>query len=114
MATIPQTGNRKCWRVIDVRDMTTIAERLTQRQAFAQSGHNFQACRQGFRLVACDGVAHSNAHIDNCGLCAPRWGWVEIPEAFATLDAYRASRCDCATIGDCPICAPDPNETGDE
>lgn len=23
---------------------------------------------------ACDGDAHSNPHIDNCGLCAPFWG----------------------------------------
>jgi hypothetical protein len=27
-------------------------------------------------LVKCSGEAHSNAHIDNCGCCAPRWGWV--------------------------------------
>lgn len=26
-------------------------------------------------LEACTGEAHSNAHIDNCGCCAPRWGW---------------------------------------
>ncbi len=24
---------------------------------------------------ACTGEAHSNAYIDNCGVCAPRWGW---------------------------------------
>ena len=89
MATIPETGNRKCWRVLDVRDMTTIAERLTRRQALKQSGHNFQACRAGFRLVPCDGAAHSNAHIDNCGLCAPRWGWVEIQERYKSLDELR-------------------------
>ncbi len=23
---------------------------------------------------ACTGEAHSNPHIDNCGVCAPRWG----------------------------------------
>lgn len=27
-------------------------------------------------LEACPGEAHSNPHIDNCALCAPRWGWV--------------------------------------
>ena len=26
-------------------------------------------------LELCQGNAHSNAHIDNCGLCAPRWGF---------------------------------------
>lgn len=25
-------------------------------------------------LVPCTGEAHSNPHIDNCMLCAPRWG----------------------------------------
>lgn len=33
--------------------------------------------RPGYRLIACDGAAHSNPHIDNCGECAPRWGAVE-------------------------------------
>lgn len=28
-------------------------------------------------LVPCPGEAHSNAFIDNCGICAPRWGFVE-------------------------------------
>jgi hypothetical protein len=27
-------------------------------------------------LEPCGGEAHSNAHIDNCSLCAPRWGFV--------------------------------------
>lgn len=26
-------------------------------------------------LEPCDGEAHSNPHIDNCGACAPRWGF---------------------------------------
>jgi hypothetical protein len=28
-------------------------------------------------LVPCSGEAHSNPYIDNCGICAPRWGLVE-------------------------------------
>ncbi len=28
------------------------------------------------KLEECGGEAHSNAHIDNCSRCAPRWGWV--------------------------------------
>lgn len=28
----------------------------------------------GAHLFPCPGEAHQNAHIDNCGLCAPRWG----------------------------------------
>lgn len=27
-------------------------------------------------LERCPGEAHSNAFIDHCSLCAPRWGWV--------------------------------------
>jgi len=27
-------------------------------------------------LEECGGEAHSNAHIDNCMRCAPRWGFV--------------------------------------
>lgn len=26
-------------------------------------------------LKECDGEAHSNPFIDNCGCCAPRWGF---------------------------------------
>jgi len=26
------------------------------------------------RMMPCPGEAHVNAHIDNCGLCAPLWG----------------------------------------
>jgi hypothetical protein len=35
--------------------------------------------RRGYRLVPCTGEAHGNPFIDNCGQCAPRWGWVEVP-----------------------------------
>ncbi len=28
-------------------------------------------------LVKCHGEAHSNVFIDNCSVCAPRWGWIE-------------------------------------
>jgi hypothetical protein len=30
------------------------------------------------RMLPCPGDAHSNPYIDNCMICAPRWG--EIPE----------------------------------
>jgi len=32
---------------------------------------------------ACTGAAHSNAHIDNCMECAPRWG---IVDDYAPID----------------------------
>lgn len=41
------------------------------------------------RLVRCDGEAHGNAFIDHCMECAPRWGWVEIPETYSTVAEYR-------------------------
>lgn len=28
------------------------------------------------KLERCNGEAHSNAYIDHCSVCAPRWGWV--------------------------------------
>jgi hypothetical protein len=27
-------------------------------------------------LAPCEGEAHSNPHIDHCGACAPRWGFM--------------------------------------
>jgi len=24
----------------------------------------------------CNGEAHSNPHVDHCGVCMPNWGWV--------------------------------------
>lgn len=48
--------------------------------------------KKGHHLVACPGAAHSNAHIDHCGLCAPRWGYIEIPVEYATLEAYREAK----------------------
>lgn len=44
----------------------------------------------GYRLVPCPGSAHSadaGGMVDNCGLCAPRWGYVErlAPETIREL-----------------------------
>ena len=74
------TGNRKCWHVIDTRDMVIENERLTfnqARQAACLPHRTY--CRDGYKLVPCDGEAHENPHIDNCSQCAPRWGWVMAP-----------------------------------
>ena len=44
------------------------------------------------RLVPCPGEAHgvgdgrANGHVDNCGLCAPRWGQVEELKQFRLQD----------------------------
>lgn len=47
------------------------------------------------RLIPCDGEAHRNPMIDNCGLCAPRWGQVE-ELAPVDLDVARAAGLDVA------------------
>lgn len=39
------------------------------------------------RLVPCPGEAHSNAFIDHCAVCAPRWGQVE---EYAPIDIKAA------------------------
>jgi len=37
----------------------------------------------GRKLVPCPGSAHENeAYVDNCSICAPRWGWIEVPTAY--------------------------------
>ena len=41
------------------------------------------------RMLPCTGDAHSNPHIDNCMICAPRWG--EVPE-YAPTDFDAAKR----------------------
>jgi hypothetical protein len=52
----------------------------------------FRACLDGCHFVPCTGAAHSNVYIDNCGVCAPRWGVVMVPREFATLGEMRDAR----------------------
>lgn len=35
------------------------------------------AKKEGY-LKPCTGEAHRNPYIDNCWVCMPRWGWMEI------------------------------------
>jgi hypothetical protein len=81
-----KTGNRKCWHVL--LDGQIIESRLTLAGADRVMAHEsmlrpntarLDYCRDGYKLIPCDGHAHSNAHIDNCGRCAPRWGWLMVP-----------------------------------
>lgn len=37
-------------------------------------------------LMACHGEAHSNPFIDNCGVCMPRWGLVEVVKIEMSLE----------------------------
>lgn len=34
-------------------------------------------------LIPCPGEAHKNPHVDNCSLCAPRWGQIEVDADIA-------------------------------
>ncbi len=45
--------------------------------------------RKGYKLIPCPGEAHSNPYIDNCMLCAPRWGQIEILEHCKDLNEHR-------------------------
>jgi hypothetical protein len=53
------------------------------------------------RLVPCDGEAHKNPHIDNCMVCAPRWGEVE-EMAPVDIDKARAERL-AVRVADLPL-----------
>lgn len=45
------------------------------------------------RLIPCPGEAHSNPYIDNCMICAPRWGEIEELEPV-NLEEARAQGLD--------------------
>ena len=47
----------------------------------------------------CDGEAHSNGHIDNCGACAPRWGAIPTCPECGTRLAWSQSRKTGSCIG---------------
>lgn len=83
-ATTEKTGNLKCWHVLDVYGERptkglTRTEALAMEHRSTNQGPALRACRDGYRLVPCQGEAHRNAHIDHCMLCAPRWGVVMVP-----------------------------------
>jgi len=44
---------------------------------------------EGWHLVPCDGAAHSNAYIDNCASCSPRWGFLCVPVSCAGWFEWR-------------------------
>lgn len=51
---------------------------------------NTRPAPDGYRLAPCPGSAHSpdvGGMVDYCGLCAPRWGWLErlSPEAIREI-----------------------------
>jgi hypothetical protein len=63
--------------------------------------------RNGFHTVTCDGEAHSNGHIDFCGVCAPLWGECVVPDWVISRrhynDAYFAWRAIASWLLDRPV-----------
>lgn len=41
-----------------------------------------------WRCVPCHGEAHSNPHIDNCGICAPLWEKIVIPMEYVSIEDF--------------------------
>ena len=51
---------------------TALANRISPEKLEQELQHRFGIVP----LQHCDGEAHSNAYIDNCMVCAPRWGFI--------------------------------------
>lgn len=52
-------------------------------------------------LVKCPGEAHENPHIDNCMLCAPRWGQMmsyKEPTVESVLEGFAVPAADSAPV----------------
>lgn len=62
------TRSRAAGMIDSIRKM--LANRSTAEQIEEMMEREYQVKP----LVECTGEAHSNPHIDNCGLCSPRWG----------------------------------------
>jgi len=83
-----KTGNRKCWHVVNMRGSDIAMDRLTLSQAktVASNFRDATYCRDGYKLIPCAGAAHGNPYIDNCSICAPRWGVVMVPATEQSND----------------------------
>jgi hypothetical protein len=55
-----------------------------------ESGQKYElASRTVTGEEKCPGEAHENPHIDNCGICAPKWGVVP---TYAPVDVVAATK----------------------
>ena len=64
---------------IPVRGGTSAAVQTAQLQAMMDVANRLRtiASQHGLEVPRlCNGEAHGNPHIDNCGVCMPNWGWV--------------------------------------
>ena len=53
-----------------------VRELLAERRPPEEIENHLRTYFQIPPLTRCDGEAHTNPHIDNCEVCAPRWGWI--------------------------------------
>ena len=70
------------------KDAAALIDRLLQEVADEIHGagqppskwaEDFQVIFKAYGLEVprpCNGDAHSNPYIDNCGVCMPNWGWI--------------------------------------
>lgn len=76
---IPITRTRAAELIDRLRSMLASVGTDDQRSAQALAIEIERVLHNEFQipeLVACRGEAHSNAYIDNCAVCMPRWGFV--------------------------------------
>jgi hypothetical protein len=64
---------------INIHQATDIIETVRRSLAERVSAEDIEKdLQQRFGISPirkCEGEAHSNPFIDNCGVCMPRWGW---------------------------------------
>lgn len=66
--------------MVPVRGGTSAAVQTAQLEAMRDVGNRLRTIASSHSLDIprkCNGEAHSNPHIDNCGVCMPHWGWVQ-------------------------------------
>lgn len=84
-----KTGNRRCWKIVDVNTNETLVSGLTQKEASDNrdgNGIDGIECLIGFEVVPCAGGAHTNAHIDHCMVCLGyHWGYNMVPDGSVTF-----------------------------
>lgn len=84
------TGKERCQvkiskalnRAIKAKMMADDPKRSMAPTVMRHGGHRYV-------LSECTGEAHSNPHIDHCGMCAPLWG-VRTEELGEHIDSYVA------------------------
>lgn len=104
---LPGAARLLCERDIDERanfdNLKDDERELVSRAIDAGVPPGTQFPRAGYRLTVCFGEAHENIFTDHCLLCAPRWGWCEVPASCLTVfEAHRRGLDGAATGAQAP------------